>query len=69
MDFGLSKYIKPGKMSETYCGSLFYVAPEIIKGSYDQRVDVWSLGVIMHVLLAGFPPFIDQDDKKTHNLI
>jgi serine/threonine protein kinase len=57
-DFGLSK---EGDELRTACGSPGYVAPEIIAAkdgeTYDNTVDVWSIGVITYILLCGFPPF------------
>lgn len=35
IDFGLAKYIRPGKLSRTFAGTLWYVAPEVIEGKYD----------------------------------
>jgi serine/threonine protein kinase len=45
--------------------ALGYVAPEILRGDkYGAEVDIWSMGVITYVLLAGYPPFYDDDQKK-----
>ncbi len=59
IDFGLAKK-KTGNYAEPYqtmVGTPFYVAPEVIDGSYTFACDMWSLGVIMHVMLSGFMPF------------
>ncbi|URE26470.1 NAF domain [Musa troglodytarum] len=61
-DFGLSVLRKPGDLLSTACGSPSYVAPEvIIHKSYDgAAADVWSCGVIIFELLAGYLPFEDR---------
>eukprot|EP01083_Nonionella_stella_P005007 14602_1 len=63
-DFGISKMYsnKTNKASNrsmhTIVGTLSYTAPEILRGKgYDHRVDFWSIGVIMYILLCGYPPF------------
>ena len=38
--------------------SAYYTAPEIIKGDYSHSCDIWSVGVIMFVMLFGYPPFL-----------
>lgn len=58
-DFGFSKFMDPreGGLTETL-GSPLYMAPEIIKKlPYDEKVDIWSTGVIIYILLCGVPPF------------
>ena len=64
-DFGLAKRICDLAPNEPPCGTPAYVAPEILRNqSYGPEVDIWSIGVICYVLLAGYPPFYDEDMKK-----
>ena len=56
-DFGISKIISD-EMLTTHCGTPIYMAPEIFAGSdYDNKVDIWSIGVVMYYLLSGVHPF------------
>ena len=50
-------------------GTLYYISPEIIKGNYDEKCDIWACGVILYILLAGYPPFSGNTDKEVYNLI
>jgi len=66
IDFGLSKKFDHAEMMgemKTIVGTPFYVAPEVLSGSYDKQCDVWSIGVILYILLCGYPPF-DGDSNK-----
>ncbi len=48
-DFGFAKSIPKGKKESLQCGTLYYMAPEIIQGNeYECEVDIWSTGVIAH---------------------
>ena len=38
-------------------GTPYYIAPEIIKKSYDERCDIWSLGVLLYMMVTGTPAF------------
>lgn len=69
LDFGLSqKYINTEKM-RTILGTPYYVAPEVLTGEYDERVDMWSIGAFTYVLLAGEPPFHGKSNSETFKKI
>lgn len=64
-DFGLAKLVAEADMMATACGTPGYVAPEILNGvPYDEKCDMWSLGVILYILLCGFPPFYDENNAE-----
>jgi len=62
IDFGLACQFEPGQVLSTKAGTPYYVAPQVLLGKYDQASDLWSLGVIMYVLLCGYPPFHGDTD-------
>lgn len=57
IDFGLSKFCKEGSRMKTACGTLAYIAPDVLTGHYTTKCDMWSLGVIAFILLTGSMPF------------
>lgn len=51
-------------------GTPFYLAPEVIqKVNYNEKCDIWSIGVIMYILLTGEPPFYGDSDDEIFNKI
>ena len=64
-DFGFAKKVSSSKCLLTQCGTPGYVAPEILHGvPYGTKADMWSLGVIVYILLGGYPPFIEQNQRE-----
>ena len=63
-DFGWSVHA-PNARRQTLCGTLDYLPPEMVEGKdHNEKVDLWSLGVLCYEFLVGVPPFEDQRSYK-----
>jgi calcium-dependent protein kinase len=69
IDFGMSKFCRSGTYFKTLCGTPYYVAPEVLRGRYNQHSDMWSLGVVMFVMIFGYPPFYAEEDDEIFKLV
>ena len=79
VDFGISKIFDPSlsflkeefddpgnklKKMSSVVGTMHFLSPEVLKGSYNEKCDVWSLGIILYILLCGYPPFKGSNEKE-----
>ena len=68
-DFGWSNF-SDGDVRKTFCGTPEYIAPEmLLKKGHDTRVDIWSIGVLMFELLAGYSPFVAKNNQDLYQNI
>ncbi|CAM9349713.1 unnamed protein product [Pylaiella littoralis] len=64
IDFGLSKHFAQDQNMQQAVGSTYYVAPEVLQGSYGPKCDMWSMGVIAYMMVSGAPPFWGNADAQ-----
>ena len=63
-DFGSSVVLDPDARLSGCYGSAYYLAPEVFGKSYNEKCDIWSVGIIMYILLTGKPPYTGRDSEQ-----
>jgi calcium-dependent protein kinase len=63
IDWGGARYFSKNKKMTKISGTPYYIAPEVLNEVYDEKCDIWSCGVILYILLCGYPPFNGDTDK------
>lgn len=70
IDFGFAKVWDPSTLMMASCGSIAYVSPDVLAGTgYTSKCDLWSLGVIVFMLLVGYPPFHGSEKEMRTNIL
>ena len=64
IDWGCAKTLKKKEKLHQADGTSYYIAPEVLKGNYDEKCDIWACGVIFYILLCGYPPFNGESDEE-----
>jgi len=69
IDFGMAKVVRWRKYYKRMNGTPYYIAPEVLDGKYNQSCDMWSMGVILFILVFGFPPFFDSTTDGRNKML
>ena len=64
IDLGCAMSFKKNEKMHNADGTPYYIAPEVLEGNYDEKCDVWSCGVILYIMLCGYPPFNGETDDE-----
>eukprot|EP00828_Plagiopyla_frontata_P032332 TRINITY_DN42159_c0_g1_i1.p5 TRINITY_DN42159_c0_g1~~TRINITY_DN42159_c0_g1_i1.p5 ORF type:complete len:120 (-),score=11.99 TRINITY_DN42159_c0_g1_i1:354-713(-) len=73
IDFGTSKLVKTNEKLFEFIGTPYFIAPEILKQKkgqgYSSKCDIWSCGVMLYILLSGYPPFNGENEEELYEKI
>ena len=69
IDFGMSKKFDKKNYMNEKVGTAYYISPEVLKGKYDEKCDVWSAGVILYIIICGYPCFNGDTDEEIFEAI
>ena len=64
IDFGLARKVGQNEIMNAPNGTPYYIAPEVLRGSYTTQCDNWSMGVVLFIMLSGKPPFGGKSNKE-----
>ncbi|CAI5498735.1 unnamed protein product [Closterium sp. Naga37s-1] len=68
-DFGMAAEVRPGEVLTELIGTPYYMAPEVLAGSYGPEADIWSAGVVLYILLCSLPPFYAASNEGIFDAI
>jgi calcium-dependent protein kinase len=68
IDFGTSIYLKSEFLTQEL-GTIYYIAPEVFKNHYNEKADIWSIGIILYTMLCGHPPYRGSKEDDIKNKI
>ena len=69
IDWGTAKTLNKSERLHAADGTPYYIAPEVLKEDYDEKCDIWSVGVITYLTLCGYPPFNGETDEEIYDAV
>jgi calcium-dependent protein kinase len=63
-DFSSAIHTTPDEWHSMKVGSTYYISPEMLLGFYNEKIDLWSSGIVLFTMLSGYPPFNDEVEEN-----